>query len=138
MSSVKTLVTAVALALTAVAVPGLAIGSPAPSPRGYETCQNGNFCLYAGWDGSGTLCQWSDPSVNNTNDKCSFIKRGDNVRSVKNNTNHRVQYYTGTNCDTGRVGSTEAGQGGNLKGDYKIYSFKPQRSKTADYVLNCG
>lgn len=42
-----------------------------------------------------------------------------------NATGHRVQYYTQTNYNA-RVGSTPAGNGGNLQGNYQIRSFKPQ------------
>ncbi|MDQ0796263.1 peptidase inhibitor family I36 protein [Streptomyces sp. B1I3] len=89
------------------------------------SCSPGNFCMYSDWNGGGTRCQWPDERKANTADNCSFIQRGENVRSVWNATGHRVQYYTGTNYNS-RVGSTPSGQGGNLQGSYQIRSFKPQ------------
>jgi hypothetical protein len=81
--------------------------------------------MYSDWNGGGTRCQWPNERKANTADNCSFIQNGHNVRSVWNATGHRVQYYTGTNYNS-RVGSTHAGQGGNLQGNYQIRSFKPQ------------
>lgn len=111
-----------AAATTATTAPAAA--SPDASPRAYN-CPIGSFCIYSGWDGGGTRCQWPDRERTNTNDDCSFIRAGHNVLSVWNNTNHRVQYFTGTNYQD-RVGSTNSLEGGNLKGNYKIMSFKPQ------------
>ncbi|MFJ5225009.1 peptidase inhibitor family I36 protein [Streptomyces sp. NPDC088400] len=95
------------------------------SAQAAYSCSPGNFCIYSDWNGGGTRCQWSDSRKANTADNCSFIQRGQNVRSVWNATGHRVQYYTQTNYHS-RVGSTPAGQGGNLQGNYQIRSFKPQ------------
>ncbi|GAA1310037.1 peptidase inhibitor family I36 protein [Saccharothrix xinjiangensis] len=120
----KSLVAAALLAAAAAVTAPTAAASPDTAPRAYN-CPNGSFCIYSGWDGGGTRCQWSDSSVSNTNDHCSFIRSGHNVRSVWNNTNHRVQYFTGTNHND-RVGSTNSLAGGNLTGNYKIMSFKPQ------------
>ncbi|MFD8824973.1 peptidase inhibitor family I36 protein [Streptomyces sp. NPDC059605] len=93
--------------------------------RASFSCSPGYFCIYSDWNGGGTRCQWSDKQRANTADDCSFIQRGQNVRSVWNATGHRVQYYTRTNYNS-RVGSTPAGSGGNLQGNYQIRSFKPQ------------
>ncbi|WP_327275117.1 peptidase inhibitor family I36 protein [Streptomyces sp. NBC_01224] len=95
------------------------------SARASYNCSPGYFCIYSDWNGGGTRCQWSDKKRANTADDCSFIQRGQNVRSVWNATGHRVQYYTQTNYNA-RVGSTPAGSGGNLQGSYQIRSFKPQ------------
>ncbi|MFF3951795.1 peptidase inhibitor family I36 protein [Streptomyces sp. NPDC001890] len=95
------------------------------SARASFSCSPGYFCIYSDWNGGGTRCQWSDERRANTADDCSFIQRGQNVRSVWNATGHRVQYYTQTNYNS-RVGSTPAGSGGNLQGNYQIRSFKPQ------------
>ncbi|WP_406494300.1 peptidase inhibitor family I36 protein [Streptomyces sp. NBC_00846] len=95
------------------------------SARASYSCSPGYFCIYSDWNGGGTRCQWSDKQRANTADDCSFIQRGQNVRSVWNATGHRVQYYTKTNYNA-RVGSTHAGNGGNLQGNYQIRSFKPQ------------
>ncbi|WP_329592237.1 peptidase inhibitor family I36 protein [Streptomyces sp. NBC_01362] len=103
-----------------------ATGNAAPeSARASFSCSPGYFCIYSDWNGGGTRCQWSDKQRANTADDCSFIRRGQNVRSVWNATGHRVQYYTQTNYNA-RVGSTPAGNGGNLQGNYQIRSFKPQ------------
>lgn len=97
----------------------------APARPAAYSCSPGYFCIYSDWDGGGTRCQWSQPSKANTADDCSFIRNGQNVRSVWNGTGQRKQYYTQTNYHS-RVGSTSAGAGGNLQGSYQIRSFKPQ------------
>ncbi|MGY4953744.1 peptidase inhibitor family I36 protein [Streptomyces nigrescens] len=121
------------LAIAATALAAAAF-SAAPTPQATPTasaglaaynCSSGYFCIYSDWNGGGTRCQWSQASKANTADDCSFIQRGQNVRSVWNNTGHRVQYYTQTNYHA-RVGSTPAHAGGNLQGSYQIRSFKPQ------------
>ena len=121
---------AVALVVAAFgAVPTASASSPlptAPTRLAAFDCDPGRFCIYSDWNGKGTRCQWAQDSKANTADDCSFIRRGQNVRSVWNGTGHRVQYYTKTNHDKGRVGSTPAGAGGNLQGNYQIWSFKPQ------------
>ncbi|MFJ1716939.1 MULTISPECIES: peptidase inhibitor family I36 protein [unclassified Streptomyces] len=121
-------VTSIALALGLGAGPVAAASAEnaaAGSARASYSCSPGYFCIYSDWNGGGTRCQWSDKQRANTADDCSFIQRGQNVRSVWNATGHRVQYYTKTNYNS-RVGSTAAGNGGNLQGDYQIRSFKPQ------------
>ncbi|MGW2177735.1 peptidase inhibitor family I36 protein [Streptomyces sp. NPDC001732] len=107
------------------AAAGAAGGGAVESARASYSCSPGYFCIYSDWNGGGTRCQWSDKQRANTADDCSFIQRGQNVRSVWNATGHRVQYYTQTNYNA-RVGSTPAGNGGNLQGNYQIRSFKPQ------------
>ncbi|MFE9723680.1 peptidase inhibitor family I36 protein [Streptomyces sp. NPDC005794] len=99
-------------------------GAAAPSAA-FARCTHGYFCAFDGWNGGGTRCQWTAREMRNTADNCSFIRNGKNVLSVWNKTEHRVQYYTQTNFKS-RVGSTLAGQGGNLQGSYQIRSFKPQ------------
>ncbi|MET7683628.1 peptidase inhibitor family I36 protein [Streptomyces sp. NPDC005423] len=132
---VKKLALALTLALAAcmplapsssAAVPAAAANAPASTgSRAVFSCNPGYFCIYSDWNGSGIRCQWSQRSKANTVDDCSFIQRGQNVRSVWNATGHRVQYYTQTNYHA-RVGSTPAHAGGNLQGNYQIRSFKPQ------------
>ncbi|MFI1620337.1 peptidase inhibitor family I36 protein [Streptomyces lydicus] len=117
---------AAAALVTALGVTPTASASPAaPARAAAYRCSPGYFCIYSDWNGGGTRCQWSQSSKANTADDCSFIQRGQNVRSVWNNTGHRVQYYTQTNYHA-RVGSTPSGAGGNLQGSYQIRSFKPQ------------
>ncbi|WP_171165260.1 peptidase inhibitor family I36 protein [Streptomyces sp. I05A-00742] len=120
-------VAAAALVAAFGAAPAVSAAPEAPAATSLAAfnCAPGHFCIYSDWNGSGTRCQWSDESRANTADDCSFIQRGQNVRSVRNATGHRVQYYTGTNHRS-RVGSTPAGQSGNLQGSYQIRSFKPQ------------
>ncbi|GGU05752.1 peptidase inhibitor family I36 protein [Streptomyces violascens] len=118
-------VASVALAAALGVVPTATAAPAAPARAAAYNCSPGYFCIYSDWNGSGTRCQWSQSSLANTADNCSFIQRGQNVRSVWNKTGHRVQYYTQTNYHA-RVGSTQAGQGGNLQGNYQIRSFKPQ------------
>ncbi|MEU9763768.1 peptidase inhibitor family I36 protein [Streptomyces sp. NPDC047985] len=123
-------VTSIAMALGFATGPAAASAgevAPAGAPRtavAYN-CTAGHFCIYSDWNGGGTRCQWSDKKRANTADNCSFIQRGQNVRSVWNSTDHRVQYYTNTNYNN-RVGSTRSGRGGNLQGNYQIRSFRPQ------------
>lgn len=118
------LAAAAVVAVFGAAPPASAAPAAAASPAAYS-CSRGYFCIYSDWNGGGTRCQWSQASKANTADDCSFIQRGQNVRSVWNNTGHRVQYYTQTNYHA-RVGSTPSGAGGNLQGSYQIRSFKPQ------------
>ncbi|MFI6470120.1 peptidase inhibitor family I36 protein [Streptomyces sp. NPDC050516] len=118
-------VASVALAAALGVVPTATAAPAAPARAAAYNCSPGYFCIYSGWNGSGTRCQWSQSSLANTADNCSFIQKGQKVLSVWNKTGHRVQYYTQTNYHA-RVGSTEAGKGGNLQGNYQIRSFKPQ------------
>ncbi|MBP2406580.1 peptidase inhibitor family I36 protein [Streptomyces syringium] len=112
---------------TASASSTLPTAPTAPIRLAAFNCAPGHFCIYSDWNGGGTRCQWSQDNKANTADDCSFIRRGQNVRSVWNGTGHRVQYYTKTNHNkSGRIGSTPAGAGGNLQGNYQIWSFKPQ------------
>jgi hypothetical protein len=118
------------LAVTAALGTAPVASATAPAPAGARTaaafhCDPGHFCIYSGWDGGGTRCQWTAEKVANTADLCSFIRNGKNVLSVWNGTGHRVQYYTQTNFNN-RVGSTAAGHGGNLMGNYQIRSFRKQ------------
>jgi Peptidase inhibitor family I36 len=119
------LVTAFGAVPAAAAAPAAAEAPAVISSRAAYNCTPGYFCIYSDWNGGGTRCQWSQPSKANTADDCSFIQRGQNVRSVWNRTGHRVQYYTQTNYNA-RVGSTPADAGGNLQGSYQIRSFRPQ------------
>jgi Peptidase inhibitor family I36 len=125
------LFSALALATVSGVVPTVAAAAPSSAPaaapaqaRAYN-CQSGWFCIYDGWNGSGTRCRWSQAKKANTADDCSFIQRGRKVLSVWNGTGHRVQYYRGTNYQS-RIGSTTAVHGGNLQGNYQIRSFRPQ------------
>ncbi|MFI5617870.1 peptidase inhibitor family I36 protein [Streptomyces sp. NPDC051567] len=115
-------IAATALAAALGAVPA---ATAAPGSAAAFSCSPGYFCIYSGWNGEGIRCQWSQNSKANTADDCSFIRDGKNVLSVRNNTGHRVQYYTRTNYNA-RVGSTPSGQEGNLQGNYQIRSFRPQ------------
>jgi hypothetical protein len=118
-------VAAVALVAALGVVPTASAAPETSSSRAAFHCSHGYFCIYSGWNGGGTRCQWSQAKKANTADDCSFIQRGRNVLSVRNETGHRVQYYQRTNYN-GRVGSTPARAGGNLQGNYQIRSFKPQ------------
>ncbi|WP_055552529.1 peptidase inhibitor family I36 protein [Streptomyces sp. NBRC 110028] len=124
-------IASLAFAAALGAAPAASATGSAPATPGTGTgaaafhCDPGKFCIYSGWDGGGTRCQWSSEKVANTADLCSFIRNGKNVLSVWNGTGHRVQYYTQTNYNA-RVGSTAAGHGGNLQGSYQIRSFKKQ------------
>ncbi|MDT0438767.1 MULTISPECIES: peptidase inhibitor family I36 protein [Streptomyces] len=110
---------------TAPAVSAAPAPAPAAPAAAAYRCDPGHFCIYSGWDGTGQRCQWTSSRVANTADACGFIRRGRNVRSLWNSTGHRVEYFRQTNFH-GRIGSTRAGRGGNLQGDYRIHSFKKQ------------
>ncbi|AYG79031.1 hypothetical protein DWB77_01140 [Streptomyces hundungensis] len=126
MSRIRSFAVASVALVAALGVVPTATAAPAtPARAAAYNCSDGFFCIYSDWNGGGTRCQWSQERLANTADNCSFIQRGQNVRSVWNKTNHRVQYYTATNYNH-RVGSTPSGQGGNLQGSYQIRSFKPQ------------
>jgi hypothetical protein len=124
MLRLRSLALASGAAVIALGVVPTASAAVAPSAAAYS-CSPGYFCIYSGWNGGGTRCQWSQEKKANTADDCSFIQGGKNVLSVRNNTNHRVQYYTQTNYNA-RVGSTPSGGEGNLQGNYQIRSFKKQ------------
>ena len=121
------------LGLGGLVTAATAVASTTPVRAGSQlaaepwTCEGGHFCIYDGWNGTGESCPFLDRKVSNTAGTCTFIQNGKPVRSVYNRTEHRVQYYTGTNYnkDT-RVGSTPPHDGGNLQGDYQIRSFQPQ------------
>ncbi|MEU2729198.1 peptidase inhibitor family I36 protein [Streptomyces griseoviridis] len=113
---------------TAPAVSAAPASAPAPAARAAAAvfrCDPGHFCIYSGWGGAGSRCQWTSARVANTADGCAFIRRGKKVLSLWNGTGHRIQYYKQTNFQA-RVGSTAAGHGGNLQGSYQIRSFKKQ------------
>ncbi|MEU5273586.1 peptidase inhibitor family I36 protein [Streptomyces hygroscopicus] len=113
-------------AATAPAAPATENSAPATGNSAAAfRCDPGHFCIYSGWSGGGSRCQWTAQKVANTADQCSFIRNGKKVLSVWNGTGHRVQYYKQTNYNA-RVGSTAAGHGGNLQGSYQIRSFKKQ------------
>lgn len=123
---------ATVLGLGGLAAPAMASTSPTPAHTGAAAaasapykCTPGYFCIYNGYAGHGAQCQWEQRAVNNTADKCSWIRKGWLVRSVYNRTNHRVQYYTHDNFNH-RVGSTPSGGLGSLEGTYQIRSFRPQ------------
>ncbi|MET9698474.1 peptidase inhibitor family I36 protein [Streptomyces sp. NPDC006529] len=124
MRIVRPLVMASLALVAALGTAPAASAATPPAPTAYN-CSTGWFCIYSGWDGTGTRCQWQSERIANTADNCSFIRNGQNVRSVANSTGHRKQYYTGTNYNN-RVGSTPSGGSGNLQGSYQIRSFKPQ------------
>jgi Peptidase inhibitor family I36 len=111
-------------ATTTVSTPAAHAAVPA-APQGYARCAAAHFCMYSGFNGTGTQCQWQQPSVRNTANACSFVRAGAKTKSVFNRTNHRVQYYKQTNFQN-RVGSTAAGARGSLQGTYTIWSFQPQ------------
>lgn len=89
---------------------------------GWQGCVHGKYCIYSGYDGTGSTCQWA-PDKANTADGCPFIQRGAVVKSVWNGTQKTVTIYKNTNYQN-RVGSTKGRTGGNLQGNYQIRSFK--------------
>ncbi|GGV36852.1 peptidase inhibitor family I36 protein [Streptomyces spectabilis] len=93
----------------------------ATSPAGYDNCPAGYICFYSEKDGNGQKCQWS-ASNTNTRPMCSWMRDGTNTRSVYNRTNSRFHYYHNANY-VNRIGSTTAGNRGNLAGTYTIGSL---------------
>ncbi|AXG82019.1 peptidase inhibitor family I36 protein [Streptomyces paludis] len=94
----------------------------APSAAAWMTCVHGKFCIYSGWDGGGSSCQWV-PDQPNTASGCPFIQRGAVVKSVANETGKTIKFYKNTNYKN-KIGSSKAGTRGNLEGNYSIRSFK--------------
>lgn len=91
------------------------------SISGYDNCASGWICFYSERDGGGQKCQWSQSSTD-TRSQCSWMRAGTNTRSVYNRTNSRFHYYHSVNY-TNRIGSTTAGNRGNLAGTYTIGSL---------------
>lgn len=113
-------VAAASFGAAAIIAGGLAPVASA-APAGYS-CSPGYFCMYSGWNGTGTRCQYKQ-KTRDTAAACSFIRNGRNVRSVHNANRHTATYYTGTNYGH-RIGSTKPSQYGNLQGSYQIRSIK--------------
>ncbi|MGY0466477.1 peptidase inhibitor family I36 protein [Kitasatospora sp. cg17-2] len=88
---------------------------------GYDNCGSGWICFYSEQNGNGQKCQWSQSSTD-TRSQCSWMAAGTNTRSVYNRTGSRFHYYHNVNY-TNRIGSTTAGNKGNLAGTYTIGSL---------------
>lgn len=90
----------------------------------YSDCPGGNICFYNGRDGSGGRCSWREHDEDWTSGGtvCSWA-RTMNVKSVINNTAHRIEYFKQPGYRD-RVGSTLSGVQGNLAGTYKLGSHR--------------
>ncbi|MFJ8045844.1 peptidase inhibitor family I36 protein [Kitasatospora sp. NPDC096147] len=114
-------------ALTAVAVGAVLALAPAAgaaaeaTPRSWSSCPDGWICFFSERDGGGQLCKWSQNSTD-TRSQCSWMRAGTNTRSVWNRTSKRYHYYHRTSY-VDRIGSTTAGDRGNLAGTYTIGSL---------------
>jgi hypothetical protein len=93
--------------------------SAAPTAAAWD-CSDNYICFYEGADGTGKKCQYSK-SHRKANEICSWglVK----PHSVRNRSNDRVHYYAEHDFDK-RIGSTVAGDQGNLAGTYTIRSIK--------------
>jgi hypothetical protein len=89
--------------------------------RAYSDCANGFICFWSEKGGEGQKCQWSQ-NAPNARSMCSWMNAGTNARSVYNRTGSRFHYYHQANY-VNRIGSTTAGNRGNLAGTYTIGSL---------------
>jgi Peptidase inhibitor family I36 len=114
---------AATLAAAAVGVaPAATAATPAQvTPHAYSSCSPGYFCMFSGWNGTGSKCQYS-ADVANTATLCSFIRAGEDVKSVYNLKSVRATYYKADNYAS-RIGSTAPAVSGNLEGNYQIRSI---------------
>ncbi|MEU5403602.1 peptidase inhibitor family I36 protein [Streptomyces sp. NPDC005963] len=90
-----------------------------PNASAYERCSTGRYCIYSGFNGSGSICQVI-PEHHDVTAQCLWTGTN-NAKSVKNMTTSQVYFYGGTNFTQFR-GSTASGGQGNLQGSYKIRS----------------
>ncbi|SDS56360.1 Peptidase inhibitor family I36 [Streptomyces sp. TLI_053] len=89
---------------------------------GYETCGSGWICFYSEQNGNGQKCQWSE-NAPNARPQCSWMAGGTKTRSVYNHTGDKYEYFHNANYSS-RIGSTTAGNKGNLAGTYTIGSLR--------------
>ncbi|MDT8914670.1 peptidase inhibitor family I36 protein [Amycolatopsis sp. PS_44_ISF1] len=110
-----------ALTCAGVAItPVMAHAAVAPAaPAAYE-CTAGYVCFYQGSNGTGKRCQYSQNNPK-ANEICSWGLV--NPKSISNRTTKKVTYYTEQNYNT-KIGSTTAGNSGNLAGNYTVRSLK--------------
>lgn len=109
------LLCAIGLCAASAATPA---ASAAPVPAPWD-CSDHYICFYRDSDGRGERCQYSQSNAR-ANEICSWGLV--NPKSVRNRSNDRVHYYREHNYE-GRIGSTVAGDQGNLAGDYTIRSL---------------
>ncbi|MFD1147022.1 peptidase inhibitor family I36 protein [Saccharothrix hoggarensis] len=111
------LLTAVGLCAAATVAP--AATATASTGAAWD-CTDNYICFFKGADGTGERCQYSK-SHPRANEICSWGLV--NAHSVRNRSNDRVHYYAEHNYRS-RIGSTVAGDQGNLAGTYTIRSLK--------------
>lgn len=87
----------------------------------YRDCPSGSICFWNGQDGAGLRCTFGTnyPDVLAA---CSWMANGVIPNSVYNNSSYRYHYYLDANYRS-RIGSTTAGDSGNLSGRYLIGSL---------------
>jgi hypothetical protein len=90
----------------------------------YSDCPGGNICFFNGPNGTGGRCSWReyDEDWTSGGTVCSWATTM-NVKSVINNTSHRIEYFKKTGYRD-RVGSTMPGVRGNLAGTYQLRSHR--------------
>ena len=106
----------VGVSAAAVVVPA---ASATPSAPAWE-CSADYICFYTESDGKGKKCQYSESHAQ-ADEICSWGL--EKPRSVRNRSDNRVHYYAQHDFKD-RIGSTVAGDQGNLAGTYTIRSLK--------------
>ncbi|WP_183091458.1 peptidase inhibitor family I36 protein [Streptomyces radicis] len=87
----------------------------------YSDCPSGSICFWSGANGQGLRCTFGRnyPDVLAA---CSWMANGVIPHSVYNRTAYRYHYYMDADYET-RIGSTVAGDSGNLSGRYLVGSL---------------
>lgn len=87
----------------------------------YSDCPSGYICFWSGANGEGLRCTFGRnyPDVLAA---CSWMRNEVIPNSVYNRTAYRYHYYLDANYE-GRIGSTVAGDSGNLSGRYLVGSL---------------
>ncbi|WP_158852792.1 peptidase inhibitor family I36 protein [Saccharothrix deserti] len=106
----------VSMGVTAVVAPAASASATAAA----WDCSDNFICFYQEADGKGKKCQYSKNHPR-ANEICSWGLV--NAHSVRNLSNDRVHYCAEHNYKS-RIGSTVAGDQGNLAGTYTIRSLK--------------
>lgn len=106
--------------LAVAAVGSAVVAAPVASAAPAWECSANYICFYVGSDGTGKRCQYSQSNAQ-ADEECSWglVK----PRSVRNRSDNRVHYYAQHDFED-RIGSTVAGDQGNLAGTYTIRSLK--------------
>ncbi|MBP2472446.1 hypothetical protein JOF53_001318 [Crossiella equi] len=104
---------------TAVAAPSAAAAPVNTASIAAWECTPGYVCFYEGANGTGKRCQFSQNQTR-ANELCSWGLV--NPKSISNRSTKKVTYYHEHNYGR-RIGSTTAGNSGNLAGNYTVRSL---------------